>query len=500
MVSLVIVSHSKRLAEGVLELASQMSQGKVKMAIAAGIDDPDNPIGTDPIAVMSAIEEVYSPDGVLVLVDMGSAILSTDMALELIDPEMAESVHVCAAPLIEGAMAAAVSAAGGMSLKEVLSETHSAIFAKYETLEQLDALPASKNTKESESEVNLEADHKFDWTIQNPNGIHARPASAIVSVATQFESEMWLVKGDKQISAKSMNNITLLGVKQGDTISCLAKGSDAAEAVTAFAELAQSHFGDDLDEHAPKEKQGAREASANSSDNDGSLQGISISEGVTVAPVKFFVSGGLNIPKREFVSTEREQSKLKEALDTADSELESLISEVLGKASDSEADIFRAHQQLLSDPELQETVHDVIASKKIIAEQAWVEEIEEMAEAYRMIPDTYLSERANDICDIGSRVLRLMTGESKDDLSSEEPIILAAKELYPSDTARLDPEVIKGICLEKGGSTSHSAIIARSLGIPTVTGIEDFMTLCKEGDSITLDGGKGKVWLSVEEV
>ncbi len=87
MVAIVIVSHSLRLAQGVEELALQMSGGDVPLAIAAGIDDPQNPIGTDAIAIMSAIESVWSPDGVLVLMDMGSALLSTEMALELLSEE-----------------------------------------------------------------------------------------------------------------------------------------------------------------------------------------------------------------------------------------------------------------------------------------------------------------------------------------------------------------------------------------------------------------------------
>ncbi|MDG3087852.1 dihydroxyacetone kinase phosphoryl donor subunit DhaM [Vibrio hannami] len=450
MVSLVIVSHSKRLAEGVFELASQMSQGKVKMAIAAGIDDPDNPIGTDPIAVMSAIEEVFTPEGVLVLVDMGSAILNTDMALELIDPDMAESVHVCAAPLIEGTMAAAVSAAGGMPMEEVLKETHSAIFAKYETLEQSDALPVSKGSDELTSEVELDSDHTFSWVIENPNGIHARPASAIVSVATKFVSEMWLIKGDKQVSAKSMNNITLLGVKKEDTITCIARGDDASDAIDAFSELAKNHFGDDIDTETNNVAAVEDKKPEASPENDGSIQGIAVSDGISVAPVKFLNSNGLSFPERIFSSEVEELHRLEAALTQADKELTELVAEILKKASDSEADIFRAHQEMLSDPELRDTVQDSIIAKQIIAEQAWAEEIEEMAQAYRMIPDTYLSERANDICDIGRRVLRLMTGQVVSQVVYDKPVIVAATELYPSDTAQFDPEIIKGICLEKG--------------------------------------------------
>jgi phosphocarrier protein FPr len=105
MVSIVIVSHSASLAEGVQELANQMVQGKVPLASAGGIDDPENPIGTDAQKVYEAIKSVYSEDGVVVLMDLGSALLSAEMALEFLPPEQQENVFLSEAPLVEGALA-----------------------------------------------------------------------------------------------------------------------------------------------------------------------------------------------------------------------------------------------------------------------------------------------------------------------------------------------------------------------------------------------------------
>ncbi|PJG85441.1 dihydroxyacetone kinase phosphoryl donor subunit DhaM [Conservatibacter flavescens] len=122
MVNIVIVSHSKRLAQGLMELASQMKSDDCQIALAAGIDDPDNPIGTDAAKIMAAIEEVYSPDGVVVMVDLGSAILSAETALELLDPAISERVRISRAPLVEGTIGAVVAASGGDSLEGVLAE------------------------------------------------------------------------------------------------------------------------------------------------------------------------------------------------------------------------------------------------------------------------------------------------------------------------------------------------------------------------------------------
>ncbi|WP_150540221.1 dihydroxyacetone kinase phosphoryl donor subunit DhaM [Actinobacillus vicugnae] len=130
MVNLVIVSHSKQLGEGVAEIARQMTQGACHIAVAAGIDDIDNPIGTDAVKIMNAIEEVFSEDGVAVFVDLGSAILSAETAIDLLEPEKAEKTAISYAPLVEGVFAAAVAAAGGDDLATVLQEANDAATLK----------------------------------------------------------------------------------------------------------------------------------------------------------------------------------------------------------------------------------------------------------------------------------------------------------------------------------------------------------------------------------
>ncbi len=130
MIGLVIVSHSARLAEGVCEMAAQMAQGKLRLAPAGGLADPDHAFGTDAVRVSEAIESVYSEDGVLVLMDLGSAVLSAEMALELLAEEHRDRVRLCSAPLVEGAVAAAGLAAAGAGLEEILREAQAALVAK----------------------------------------------------------------------------------------------------------------------------------------------------------------------------------------------------------------------------------------------------------------------------------------------------------------------------------------------------------------------------------
>ena len=130
MVNLVLVSHSPKLAEGLADITRQMAGDGCKIAVAAGIDDENNPIGTDATKIMSAIEEVYSPDGVVIFVDLGSAILSAETAIDLLDPEITKHVVISYASLVEGAFAAAISASSGDDLQTVLAEANTAAALK----------------------------------------------------------------------------------------------------------------------------------------------------------------------------------------------------------------------------------------------------------------------------------------------------------------------------------------------------------------------------------
>jgi len=112
MVGIVIVSHSARLADGVVELAREMAGPDVAIVAAGGLDLPDRPLGTDAALIERAIDEAWADDGVLVLMDLGSAVMSAEMAAEMLPDERRSRVLLCEAPLVEGAVAAAVAAAG----------------------------------------------------------------------------------------------------------------------------------------------------------------------------------------------------------------------------------------------------------------------------------------------------------------------------------------------------------------------------------------------------
>ena len=220
MVGIVVVTHSAVLGQGVKELAEQMTQGRVPLAVAGGIDDPDHPIGTDPMRVMAAIEEVQQGDGVLVLMDLGSALMSAETALDLLPPEVAAQVRLCPAPLVEGVMAAAVQASIGADLDTVLREAQSALAAKAELLGM--ALPQDGGgVAESippAAGATPAASHELTLMVPNRLGLHARPAARIVTALGPFVADVQLARGERVVSARSVNRIATLAVRGGETI------------------------------------------------------------------------------------------------------------------------------------------------------------------------------------------------------------------------------------------------------------------------------------------
>lgn len=212
MVNLVIVSHSARLGEGVGELARQMLMNDgCKLAIAAGIDDPASPIGTDPIKVMEAIESVADADHVLVMMDIGSALLSAETALDLLDPAIAAKVRLCAAPLVEGTLAATVSAAAGADIDKVIEDAMNALEAKRVQL----GLPSQPQPPSLTAALADDRDARsVSVVIQNPNGLHVRPASKLVAALAGFNADLVLEKEGKCVTPDSLNQIALLQVRR----------------------------------------------------------------------------------------------------------------------------------------------------------------------------------------------------------------------------------------------------------------------------------------------
>ena len=488
MIGLVIVSHSEKLAEGVRELAEQMTQGKVKIAAAGGIDDDENPIGTDAMRVFAAIEDVYSDDGVVVLMDLGSAIMSAEMATEFLDPDQMENVHLCEAPLVEGALAAAVQASIGADVPAVMAEARAALTAKISQLADVIDIPAPESTETA----SIGGD-SLTITVPNKLGLHARPAAKLVSLAGQFDATLTIQKGEKTVNARSITQVNTLGARHGDQLTFYADGTDAAKVLEAVQALVDDNFGD-IDK--PKETTVNQPLIPQENAPDGVLAGIPASNGIAIGTAKHLTAQTPEIKTHTIEDTTAEGERLSAAVNAGIDELKIVIAETKRKVGSEEAGIFEAHQLILQDPDLIEAAQTIITSESRNAESAWWGAIEQMAAQYRAIDDAYMQARADDVLDVGRRVLGHLMPEQTNALNFDEPCILLAKDLSPSDTAQLDPAVILGIVTEQGGATGHSAIIARGLGIPAVVGTFNALTQIRNGATIAVDGEKGYVWKS----
>ena len=183
MVGIVIVSHSARIADGVVELARQMAGPGGAIVAAGGLDAPGDPTGTDPTRILAALQVAGDGDGVVVLMDLGSAVQSAEQARAMLDPATAERVVLCEAPLVEGAVAAAVAASIGGSLRDVVAEARNALASKAAQLGG-----GSSGGGAAATMADTAGWSEATIVVTNPMGLHARPAARFVQIAAVFDA------------------------------------------------------------------------------------------------------------------------------------------------------------------------------------------------------------------------------------------------------------------------------------------------------------------------
>jgi multiphosphoryl transfer protein len=488
VVGLVIVSHSATLAAGVVELARQMGGEDVAIEAAGGMADPPGAIGTDMALVLAAIEAAASPDGVIVLMDLGSAVMSAEMAAEMVD---GTEVLLCEAPLVEGAVAAAARARTGAPLAEVAAEARAAIGMKASQLGVETAAPDAPAT------ADLADAEELRIAVPNKLGLHARPAARFVETASRFDATVTVADettGRGPADARSLSALITLGAHQGHEILVRAAGPEASQALAALRELAADGFGDENGD-APVAAPAAPPPPQTTS--TGTLHGVPAASGIAIAPARQ-LKGSDPLPYDVRGQTPPEEwSRLEAALAAARADIEVARAQIAKQVGEAEAGIFDAHLLLLDDAALLGPAKAAIEDGKS-APAAWHEAAQATAEAYRGLADAYLQERAVDVEDVGGRVLRHLTGASAAPTISEAGI-LVVRDLTPGDAAALDRELVQGLAVARGGATSHAAILARALGIPSVVGLGEAVMGIEDGTTLIVDGDAGTVELDPPE-
>jgi multiphosphoryl transfer protein len=343
--------------------------------------------------------------------------------------------------------------------------------------------------------------------IPNPEGLHARPAAVLANLAQKYESDIRLKRGDDHANAKSVMAVMGLEVLTGHKVQVIARGPDAAQAAGELAMALREGLGEegvvpvsqDTTSPAPAATTSPAPAArpARRSEDPNVMVGVAASPGLGVGKVLRVFHEDIEV-REDAADRHKEHRLLNEALDHAMVQLEALETRLRQDADADKAAIFGAHREILRDPDLLDIASSAIDKGKSAA-FAWRRAYTTYSDRLAGSKNELLAERATDVRDVGQRVLEEVTGQRREKPDIPEGTILVAEDLTPSDTASLDRTKVVGFCTVAGGASSHVAILARSLDIPAVAGIEPRALDIGDGTLVILDGARGTLRVNVTE-
>ncbi|GAA4910354.1 phosphocarrier protein FPr [Actinomycetospora succinea] len=469
-VGIVVVSHSRALADAAVALAGEMLHGGGgPLEVAAGLDGGG--FGTDAVAISEAVAAADAGDGVVVLMDLGSAVLSAELALEMVDDDVRGRVVLCPAPLVEGLIVAVVSAAGGAPATEVAQEASDALLAKSG---HLGAAP----DEAAPEQVVTDTEETGTFTVGMPHGLHARPAAQLVGALRGLDADVRLrnVSLDgPEVSGASLSRVATLGALQGHEIAVRAAGTDAAEAVRRLLALAADDFGESaLPVAVPSPVPVGHP--------------IPASPGIGIGPVR--ATGTVSVTVPEPVPGDQ-HGRLDDARSSVRDHLRAVRDRAAREIGAAEAAIFDAQVLLLDDPEVLADVGTRLDAGTDAA-RAWADALDDVAGGLAGAADEYLRARAADVRDVRDQVLRALGGVAAAQGAGEG--ILVADELTPAEAAVLDPASTPAVVLAGSSPTAHAAILLRARGVPAVVGVGAALAgRAREAAVLAVDGSAGEV-------
>ena len=329
--------------------------------------------------------------------------------------------------------------------------------------------------------------------VATATGLHARPAARVAAEARRFTADVRLVKGDHEANARSVVSILALEIGGGDRVTVIGRGDDARAAVSTIAatlatDLDASHAGLVADHSVavpvPEPAAGVPPSSAG-----GYLKGMPAAPGVALGHV-FQLRHEDAVLEERAADPNHERRALDAAIAAAHLQLDALRARLTAEADADRAAIFAAHQELLEDPAV---LDDAAARIRAGASAAfaWQQAYTAQGDRLLQLRNPLLAGRAADLGDVGHRVLHLLVGG--DDSPGDIPLdsIIVAEDLAPSAAASLDRTHVRGFCTTLGSATSHTAILARGMGIPAVAGIDPRALEIATGTRVVLDGDAG---------
>jgi multiphosphoryl transfer protein len=475
MVGIVVVSHSVNLAGAAVDLALQMVQGSVpRIEIAAGTSD--DRLGTDAVRVSEAIAAADDGDGVVVIMDLGSAVLSAELALELL-PER-HNTRLVPAAFVEGIFAAVISAAAGAELYAVARDAEQALDAKVTQLDQAQLHQAQTPADLAMPTITRPA-IVAEATVVNRDGIHARPAALIVDALASSDAQVTIAtERSAPVAARSPTALMSLGTRAGDVLRIEADGAGAAAAVDRILALVRDGFGELL-------------GFDKSSNRDGDTSHpIGVSPGRVVGPA-FRMLDPIAEPDPTLRIPDTEGPAAVTRLTSAAADVAEQIRR-RSTAAGTVGQLLEATATIATDPELVAAMSMRVRDRGATPERAVWEAMEVAADAMRAAGSRQAL-RVSDLYGVRNRMIAMLTDRAAVGVPDPgRPFVLLAVDLAPADAAELDAAQCLAIVMEEGGPTSHTAIIARSLGIPAVVAARG-ATAIPDGTLLLVDGTTGEL-------
>lgn len=343
------------------------------------------------------------------------------------------------------------------------------------------------------ADVDAAAANDFDGErvvvrFTNPRGFHLRPATSLAEVAQQMDGDLSLVVNGKEADARSAFSIVKLGITAGSQIEIRSRSPYAADHLFRLRRLIELI---NVEPQETAEEDEGVEWNPGSSEHSRFLTGTMASPGIAVGPVLHWQQARAVSETRRRGDNASERDALRGAIQAAADELRSLAQDP--QMNKVQRDLFKAHLGLIEDPELRRRAEAGIESGAD-AVTAWETAVTESAATLASVADQHLAQRAADLKDAGRRVSLILMGGGADPLQGiTAPVIIVATDLEPSETARLSPEKVSGICLREGGPNAHAAIVARSLGIPMVVAMGAALNDLKNRETVVLDASGGRL-------
>ncbi|WP_246000221.1 phosphoenolpyruvate--protein phosphotransferase [Nocardioides pocheonensis] len=322
------------------------------------------------------------------------------------------------------------------------------------------------------------------FSVQNPHGLHARPAARLVSEVRGLDASVQLrnlTTGGPAVSAGSLSRVATLAALRGHEVEVRASGPQAQEAVEHLLTLAARRFDETAEEAAEPVATGPARSVGGP---------LPASPGIAIGPVRRLSAVPVDLDQGPRGEPAAEWRRIVEAVAAVRRDIEHVRVVTAREVGTEQASIFDAHLSLLSDAEM---LADVKArtSSGISAVSAWAGCLADVEREWASLPDPYLRERAVDVHAVGDQVLRALTGEPARQMTSSG--VLVAGDLTPAETAGLDLSLVTGVVLAFGSPTSHAAILARARDIPVVVAAGPEVLSIAEGSTVLLDGSTGEL-------